>query len=168
LFSHPGDFTPVCTTELGEVARRHEDFKKRNVKVIGLSANSLDDHKKWIADINDYGGKVGPTDVQYPIVSEISYPVFLSPIESYGIDRSLMRKEKFPYFTICWTSRMLPIVTPRVYRSPYVLFKLIWCLIRVTYHMQIRTVFIIDPKKVIRLTLSYPASTGRNFDEVIR
>jgi alkyl hydroperoxide reductase subunit AhpC len=64
---------------------------------------------------------------------------------------------------------MLPTVTPRVYRSPYVFcLNLSGILIRVTYHMQIRTVFIIDPKKVIRLTLSYPASTGRNFDEVIR
>lgn len=69
LFSHPGDFTPVCTTELGEVARRADDFKKRNVKVIGISANNLSDHHKWIQDINEYGAKVGPTDVQFPIVS---------------------------------------------------------------------------------------------------
>jgi len=68
LFSHPGDFTPVCTTELGEVARRSEDFAKRNVKVIGISANSLDEHQKWVKDINDYGAKVAPTDVQFPIV----------------------------------------------------------------------------------------------------
>lgn len=68
LFSHPGDFTPVCTTELGEVARRSADFEKRNVKVIGISANGLEDHHKWVKDINEYGGKVGPTDVQFPIV----------------------------------------------------------------------------------------------------
>lgn len=69
LFSHPGDFTPVCTTELGEVARRSKDFAARNVKVIGISANGLQDHNKWIVDINEFGAKTGPTDVQFPIVS---------------------------------------------------------------------------------------------------
>lgn len=69
LFSHPGDFTPVCTTELGEVARRSKDFAARNTKVIGISANGLQDHNKWIQDINEFGAKVGPTDVQFPIVS---------------------------------------------------------------------------------------------------
>lgn len=68
LFSHPGDFTPVCTTELGEVARRGADFAKRNVKVIGISANGLDDHHKWVQDINEFGAKYGPTNVQFPIV----------------------------------------------------------------------------------------------------
>jgi glutaredoxin/glutathione-dependent peroxiredoxin len=70
LFSHPGDFTPVCTTELGEVARRAPDFSKRNVKVIGISANGLQEHYNWIKDINEYGGKVAPTDVQFPIVCD--------------------------------------------------------------------------------------------------
>ena len=70
LFSHPGDFTPVCTTELGEVARRAPDFEKRGVKVVGISANGLEDHHKWIQDINEYGGKVVPTDVQFPIVCD--------------------------------------------------------------------------------------------------
>ena len=69
FFSHPGDFTPVCTTELGEVARRAKDFAQRNVKVIGLSANGLEEHEKWVQDINEYGSKFGPTDVQFPIVS---------------------------------------------------------------------------------------------------
>lgn len=69
LFSHPGDFTPVCTTELGEVARRQPDFEKRGVKVIGISANDLKSHNDWVKDINDFGAKtVGPTDVQFPIV----------------------------------------------------------------------------------------------------
>ena len=68
LFSHPGDFTPVCTTELGEVARRQPDFAKRGVKVIGISANDLKDHHAWVKDINDFGAQFGPTDVQFPIV----------------------------------------------------------------------------------------------------
>lgn len=68
LFSHPGDFTPVCTTELGEVARRAPDFAKRGVKVIGISANNLEEHGRWVKDINEYGSKVAPTDVQFPIV----------------------------------------------------------------------------------------------------
>lgn len=70
LFSHPGDFTPVCTTELGEVARRAPDFAARNVKVIGISANGLEEHHKWVQDINDFGSKTAPTDVQFPIVSK--------------------------------------------------------------------------------------------------
>jgi alkyl hydroperoxide reductase subunit AhpC len=68
LFSHPGDFTPVCTTELGEVARRTPDFEQRGVKLIGISANGLDDHHAWVKDINEYGSKFGHTDVQFPIV----------------------------------------------------------------------------------------------------
>ena len=71
LFSHPGDFTPVCTTELGEVARKSEEFKKKGVKVIGISANGLEDHHKWVKDINEIGAKIGPTDVQFPIVRAI-------------------------------------------------------------------------------------------------
>jgi len=130
LFSHPGDFTPVCTTELGEVARRAEDFKKRNVKVIGLSANGLADHHAWVKDINEYGGKVGPTDVQFPIIADEE------------------RKVSFVYGMLDEQD-----VTNRDGKGlPFT----------------IRTVFIIDPKKTIRLTLAYPASTGRNFDEVIR
>ena len=70
LFSHPGDFTPVCTTELGEVARRAPDFIQRNVKVIGISANNLKDHHSWVKDINEYGAKVAPTNVEFPIVSD--------------------------------------------------------------------------------------------------
>jgi alkyl hydroperoxide reductase subunit AhpC len=71
LFSHPADFTPVCTTELGEVARLSEEFKKRGVKVIGISANSLKDHEKWVKDINDVGNlRDQPAELDFPIVSE--------------------------------------------------------------------------------------------------
>ncbi|KAJ7116189.1 cysteine peroxiredoxin [Mycena filopes] len=130
LFSHPGDFTPVCTTELGEVARRAPDFEKRNVKVIGISANNLDDHTKWIKDIEEYGGKVGPTDVQFPIIADADRKVsYIYDMLDY--QDATNRDSKGLPFTI-------------------------------------RTVFVIDPKKVIRLTLSYPAVAGRNFDEIIR
>ncbi|KIM55699.1 hypothetical protein SCLCIDRAFT_17353 [Scleroderma citrinum Foug A] len=112
LSSHPGVFTPVCTTEFGEVARRASEFSNRNVEVIGISVNSLEDHYKWIQDINDYGSKVGPTDVRFPI------------------DATNRNAKGLPF--------------------------------------AIRSVFVIDPKKVIRLTISYPASTGRNIDEILR
>jgi len=130
LFSHPGDFTPVCTTELGEVARRADDFAKRNVKVIGISANNLDDHKAWIKDINEYGGKVGPTDVQFPIIADADRKVsYLYDMLDYQ-DATNKDLKGLPF--------------------------------------TIRTVFVIDPKKIIRLTISYPAVAGRNFDEIIR
>ncbi|KAF8530427.1 cysteine peroxiredoxin [Hysterangium stoloniferum] len=130
LFSHPGDFTPVCTTELGEVARRAPDFAKRNVKVIGISANNLNDHHSWIQDINEYGGKVGPTDVQFPIIADPDRKIS-ALYDMLDYQDATNRDNKGLPFTV-------------------------------------RTVFVIDPKKVIRLTISYPASTGRNFDEIIR
>jgi len=166
LFSHPGDFTPVCTTELGEVARRADDFAKRNTKVIGISANGLQSHHKWVEDINEYGGKtVGPTDVKFPIVR--ACVIYRSRIIHSRICRSPMKTGKFLPSMTCWTNRMLPIVMRRVSLSPYVV--LISADIDSQHFCcQIRTVFIIDPRKVIRLTVSYPASTGRNFDEVIR
>ncbi|KAL0949727.1 hypothetical protein HGRIS_009767 [Hohenbuehelia grisea] len=130
LISHPGDFTPVCTTELGEVARRAPDFAKRNVKVIGISANGLEDHHKWVADINEYGGKFGPTDVQFPIIADPDRKIS-TLYDMLDEQDATNRDDKGLPFTI-------------------------------------RTVFVIDPKKVIRLTIAYPASTGRNFDEIIR
>ncbi|PPQ92395.1 hypothetical protein CVT25_008745 [Psilocybe cyanescens] len=130
LFSHPGDFTPVCTTELGEVARRSEDFKKRNVKVIGISANGLDEHEKWVKDINSYGASTGPTDVQFPIIADPDRKI--STLYDMLDEQDATNRD----------AKGLPFT--------------------------IRTVFVIDPKKTIRLTLAYPASTGRNFDEIIR
>ncbi|CAK5268801.1 unnamed protein product [Mycena citricolor] len=130
LFSHPGDFTPVCTTELGEVARRADDFAKRNIKVIGISANGLEEHDKWIKDINEYGSKVAPTDVQFPIIADPD------------------RKVSYIYDMLDYQDA----TNKDLKGLPFT----------------IRTVFVIDPKKVIRLTLSYPAVAGRNFDEILR
>ncbi|KAB5593859.1 hypothetical protein CTheo_2711 [Ceratobasidium theobromae] len=130
LFSHPADFTPVCTTELGEVARRQKDFEARGVKVIGLSANGLESHTEWIKDINAVGNKIGPTDVQFPIIADAD------------------RKVATLY-------DMLDAVDPTNVDAKGIPFT-------------IRTVFVIDPKKVIRLTISYPAQTGRSFDEILR
>ncbi|KAH7887831.1 thioredoxin-like protein [Phlebopus sp. FC_14] len=130
LFSHPGDFTPVCTTELGEVARRADDFAKRNVKVIGISANGLHDHNKWLEDISDYGAKVGPTNVKFPIIADEDRKI--STLYDMLDEQDATNRD----------AKGLPFT--------------------------IRTVFVIDPKKVIRLTISYPAATGRNFDEILR
>jgi len=130
LFSHPADFTPVCTTELAEVARQVPEFAKRNVKVIGLSANALDSHDKWIKDINEYGGKFGPTNVDFPIIADQDRKISTTYDMLDALDATNVDAKGIPF--------------------------------------TIRTVFVIDPKKVIRLTLSYPASTGRNFDEILR
>ncbi|KAF7416266.1 hypothetical protein PC9H_002531 [Pleurotus ostreatus] len=124
------DFTPVCTTELGEVARRAPDFAARNVKVIGISANGLEEHHKWVQDINDFGSKTAPTDVQFPIIADADRKI--STLYDMLDYQDATNKD----------SKGLPFT--------------------------IRTVFVIDPKKVIRLTIAYPASTGRNFDEIIR
>ncbi|KAG1753941.1 1-Cys peroxiredoxin [Suillus paluster] len=130
LFSHPGDFTPVCTTELGEVARRADDFAKRNVKLIGISANGLQDHGKWVEDINDFGAKFGPTNVQFPIIADEDRKI--STLYDMLDEQDATNRD----------AKGLPFT--------------------------IRTVFVVDPKKVIRLTIAYPASTGRNFDEILR
>jgi alkyl hydroperoxide reductase subunit AhpC len=119
FFSHPKDFTPVCTTELGAVARLKEEFNKRNVKVIALSVSSVKDHQNWIKDINE----TQQTTVNFPLIAdEAGYIAHL-----YG----MIHPKANDTFTV-------------------------------------RTVFIIDPQKKIRLTLSYPASTGRNFKEILR
>ncbi|CAG8484492.1 2882_t:CDS:2 [Ambispora gerdemannii] len=126
LFSHPADFTPVCTTELGEVARRQSDFDSRGVKLIGLSANKLEDHNKWIADINE----INNVDLSFPIIADYE------------------RKVSALYDMLDYQD----ITNVDTAGVPFT----------------VRSVFVVDPKKTIRLILSYPASTGRNFDELVR
>ncbi|KAF2650979.1 AhpC/TSA family thioredoxin peroxidase [Lophiostoma macrostomum CBS 122681] len=127
LFSHPADFTPVCTTELGAFAKLKDEFEKRGVKMIGLSANDLSSHSKWVDDIND----ISSTSVSFPIIADADRHVaFLYDMISAD-DLARLEKEGGIAFTI-------------------------------------RAVFIIDPAKKIRLTMLYPASTGRNTSEVLR
>ncbi len=119
FFSHPKDFTPVCTTELGEVSRKMDEFKKRNVKVIALSVDSLESHKGWISDINE----TQKTKVNYPIIADETRTI----ANLYG----MIHPKALDSFTV-------------------------------------RTVFVIDPNKKVRLMITYPAPTGRNFDEILR
>ena len=119
LFSHPADFTPVCTTELGMTAKLKDEFAKRNVKIIALSVDPVESHKKWIEDIND----TQKTRVNFPIIADADRKV------------SLLYDMIHPNASVTQT---------------------------------VRSVFIIDPAKKVRLTLTYPASTGRNFDEILR
>jgi len=126
LFSHPEDYTPVCTTELGEMARLEPEFKKRGVKLIGLSANTIGSHEGWIKDIQDVTG----SHVDFPIIGDKE------------------RKVAYLYDMIDYQD------TTNV-DSKGIAFT-------------IRSVYVIDPKKVIRTILSYPASTGRNSAEILR
>jgi thioredoxin-dependent peroxiredoxin len=119
FFSHPADYTPVCTTELGEVSRLVPEFQKRNAKVIALSVDDADSHQGWINDINE----TQRTTVNYPILADVDKKVS----ELYGM--------------------IHPNANAKV---------------------TVRTVFVIDPQKKLRLTITYPPSTGRNFDEILR
>lgn len=119
LFSHPADFTPVCTTELGETAKLKAEFDKRGVKVLALSVDTVDSHKKWIPDIDD----TQSAKVDFPILADS--------------DRTV--------------ATLYGMLHPQS-----------------TENSTVRSVFIIDPAKKIRLTLTYPASTGRNFQEILR
>ncbi len=119
LFSHPADFTPVCTTELGSMSRLEPEFKKRNVKILAISADPLDSHKNWIKDINETQN----TNVTYPLIADPDFKV----ANLYGM------------------------IHPNV-----------------TDKFTVRSVFIIGPDKKVKLTLTYPASTGRNFNEILR
>ena len=128
LFSHPKDFTPVCTTELGAVAALEGDFARRGAKVIGLSVDPVSSHGKWASDIKDVGGY----DVTYPIIGD-------------------------PELKIAKLYDMLPADAGDTCegRTP-------------ALNAPVRTVFVIGPDKRIKLTLAYPMTTGRNFDEIIR
>lgn len=128
LFSHPKDFTPVCTTELGEVARLEPEFKKRNCKVIGLSVDPVSDHEKWIGDIRDVTGH-GPS---YPLIGDSD----LAVAKAYD---------------------MLPVSAGSSSQGRTAVDNL-----------TVRTVYLIGPDKGIRATLSYPMSSGRNFEEILR
>ena len=128
IFSHPKDFTPVCTTELGAVAALEKDFAARGAKVIGLSVDKVDDHKRWAQDIKDVGGH----DVNYPIIGD-------------------------PELKIAKLYNMLAADSGNSSegRTP-------------ALNAPVRTVFIIGPDKRIKLMLTYPMSTGRNFQEILR
>jgi len=119
LFSHPKDFTPVCTTELGYVAKIKPEFDKRNVKVIGLSVNSVESHEKWEADIGETQG----TAVNFPMIGDP--------------DRKV--------------ADLYDMIHPNANDT-----------------LTVRSVFVIGPDKKVKLTITYPASTGRNFDEILR
>ena len=119
LFSHPADFTPVCTTELGAVANLSAEFAKRDVKTIALSVDSVDDHNGWIPDINETQNAA----VDFPLIADPERKV----AELYGM------------------------IHPNALDN-----------------LTVRSVFVIGPDKKVKLTLTYPASTGRNFDEILR
>jgi alkyl hydroperoxide reductase subunit AhpC len=119
LFSHPKDFTPVCTTELGFVARLKPEFDKRNVKVLGLSVDPLSDHKAWAGDIEETQAQA----LNFPLLADA--------------DRKV--------------SDLYDMIHPNANDT-----------------LTVRSVFIIDPNRKVRLIITYPASTGRNFDEILR
>jgi thioredoxin-dependent peroxiredoxin len=119
LFSHPKDFTPVCTTELGRVASLKKEFEKRNVKVIGLSVDPLDSHEGWMKDIHDVTGHA----VNFPLIADA--------------DRKV--------------SDLYDMIHPNASDT-----------------LTVRSVFVVSPDNKVKLMLTYPASTGRNFDELLR
>lgn len=119
LFSHPKDFTPVCTTELGEVARLKAEFDKRNVKVVGLSVDPADSHIRWAEDIRETQGHA----LNFPVIADH--------------DRKV--------------SNLYDMIHPNASDT-----------------FTVRSVFVVGPDKKVKLTITYPASTGRNFDEILR
>lgn len=119
FFSHPADFTPVCTTEMGRTSQLAQEFSNRNVKSIGLSTDTVDEHNKWIADVNDTQN----TSLKFPIIAD-------------------------PDLKVAKLYEMIHAAESET--------------------AAVRSVFIIDPNKKIRLTMTYPMNVGRNFDEIIR
>jgi alkyl hydroperoxide reductase subunit AhpC len=128
LFSHPKDFTPVCTTELGYMAKLHPEFTKRNCKIIGLSVDPVDSHGKWAADIEETQG----AKVRYPMIGD-------------------------PTLAVAKLYDMLPADAGTTSDGR-----------TAAANATVRTVFVVGPDKKVKLMLSYPMSTGRNFDEVLR
>jgi alkyl hydroperoxide reductase subunit AhpC len=128
LFSHPKDFTPVCTTELGYMARLQPDFEKRNTKIIGLSVDSVDDHKKWAKDIEETQG----SKVNYPLIGDPTLAI----------------------------AKLYDMIHPNASGEAKARTAM--------DNATVRSVFLIGPDKKIKLILTYPMSTGRNFDEVLR
>jgi len=128
LFSHPKDFTPVCTTELGYLARIQPEFEKRNTKIIGLSIDPLDDHQMWLKDVEEVSG----TLVNYPVIADTDlnvaklYNMFPADETGSAEGRTAMT------------------------------------------NATVRTVFVVGPDKNIKLMMTYPMTTGRNFDEILR
>jgi len=119
LYSHPSDYTPVCTTELGRTAALKNEFEKRNVKVLALSVDSVEDHHGWVKDINE----TQQVEVNFPIIADKDRKIS----QAYGM------------------------IHPNASATATV-----------------RSVYVIDPNKKVRLTITYPASTGRNFQEILR
>jgi thioredoxin-dependent peroxiredoxin len=119
LFSHPKDFTPVCTTELGEAARLKPEFDKRNVKIIGLSVDPADSHSKWAEDIEETQGQ----KLNFPVIADS--------------DRKV--------------SDLYDMIHPNANDT-----------------LTVRSVYVVGPDKKVKLMITYPASTGRNFDEILR
>ena len=119
LFSHPKDFTPVCTTELGYTAKLKDEFAKRNVKVLAVSVDPVREHKAWVGDIEETQN------------CKVNFPILADP------DRKV--------------ADLYDMIHPNANDT-----------------LTVRSVFVIDPKKKIRLVITYPASTGRNFDEILR
>lgn len=119
LFSHPADFTPVCTTELGRVAGLKSEFDRRNTKVIGLSVDSMESHREWVPDIADVTGN----ELNFPLIADDDLKV----------------------------SNLYDMIHPNANDT-----------------QTVRSVFVVGPDNKIKLSLTYPASTGRNFDELLR
>jgi alkyl hydroperoxide reductase subunit AhpC len=126
LFSHPKDFTPVCTTELGYMAKLEPEFRKRNTKVLGLSIDPVDDHKRWAKDIEETQG----TAPNYPIIGDSDLNV----------------------------AKLYDMIHPNATGGKR----------SAADNATVRSVFVVGPDKKIKLTLTYPMTTGRNFDEVLR
>jgi alkyl hydroperoxide reductase subunit AhpC len=128
LFSHPKDFTPVCTTELGYMAKIEPEFTRRNTKLIGLSVDPVDSHSRWLADIEETQGSA----VKYPMIGD-------------------------PDLAVAKLYNMLPAEEPGSSEGR-----------TAAANATVRSVFVVGPDKRIKLMLTYPMTTGRNFDEILR